>query len=47
MPGSRRIFEHSGAAVSPASLYLEQLRERLGPKALDNIGYPGAAQGVK
>jgi hypothetical protein len=41
------IFENPGAAVSPASLDLEQLRERLGPKALENIGYPGAAQGVK
>jgi hypothetical protein len=41
------IFENPGAAVAPASLYLEQLRERLGPKALENIGYPGAAQGVR
>ena len=41
------IFESPGSAVSPASLYLEQLRERLGPKALENIGYPGAAQRVQ
>ena len=33
------IFENPGSAVVPASLYLEQLRERLGPKALRNIGY--------
>jgi hypothetical protein len=41
------IFENPGAAVSPASLYLEQPRERLGPKALEDIGYPGSAQSVK
>ena len=28
-----------GTPVEPASLYLEQLRERLGPQALANIGY--------
>ena len=28
-----------GTPVEPASLYLEQLRERLGPQALVNIGY--------
>ena len=33
------IFENPGAAATPASLYLEQLRERLGPKALRSIGY--------
>ena len=32
-------FDSYGAAVSPASLYLEQLRERLGDQALANIGY--------
>ena len=36
------IYDSSGRAVEPASLYLEQLRERLGEKALANIGYPGA-----
>jgi hypothetical protein len=33
------IFDASGAAVDPPSLYLEQLRERLGDAALKNIGY--------
>jgi hypothetical protein len=31
--------ESNGTAVAPGSLYLEQLRERLGDKALRNIGY--------
>jgi len=35
----RGIIESSGAHVGPASLYLEQLRERLGPRALAAIGY--------
>ncbi|MGA2868205.1 MAG: hypothetical protein ABSF34_03465 [Verrucomicrobiota bacterium] len=33
------IFDSLGTPVTPASLYLEQLRERLGPEALANIGY--------
>jgi hypothetical protein len=33
------IFDAAGAAVDPPSLYLEQLRERLGDAALKNIGY--------
>lgn len=33
------IFESRNAPVTPASLYLAQLRERLGPQALANIGY--------
>jgi len=33
------IIESQGTPVAPASLYLEQLRERLGPGALKNIGY--------
>jgi hypothetical protein len=33
------IFDSHGTPVMPASLYLEQLRERLGPQALSNIGY--------
>ncbi len=33
------IIESQGTPVVPASLYLEQLRERLGPQALKNIGY--------
>ena len=33
------IFDSHGTPVAPASLYLAQLRERLGPQALRNIGY--------
>jgi len=33
------IFESPGTPVAPGSLYLAQLRERLGPPALANIGY--------
>ena len=33
------FIESQGTPVSPASLYLEQLRERLGRQALKNIGY--------
>lgn len=33
------IVESQGIPVAPASLYLEQLRERLGAAALKNIGY--------
>ena len=32
-------FESPGVSVTPPSLYLEQLRERLGARALRNIGY--------
>jgi hypothetical protein len=32
-------FESPGVAVSPASLYLAQLRDRLGASALEAIGY--------
>ncbi len=32
-------FDSPGVPVTPASLYLEQLRERLGDTALKNIGY--------
>jgi hypothetical protein len=32
-------FESPGAAVEPMSLYLHQLRDRLGEKAIENIGY--------
>lgn len=34
------IYDTLGSIVSPQSLYLEQLKERLGPAALSNIGYP-------
>ncbi len=33
------IVESQGTPVAPASLYLEQLRERLGARALKDIGY--------
>lgn len=33
------IFDSPGIPVTPASLYLAQLRARLGPQALKNIGY--------
>ena len=45
MPGSTEpqlpngIFESTGNRVTPDSLYLEQLRERLGVQAVKNIGY--------
>jgi hypothetical protein len=32
-------FESPGVAVSPSSLYLAQLRDRLGPRSIANIGY--------
>jgi len=34
------IYDTLGSMVSPHSLYLEQLRERLGGAAVENIGYP-------
>jgi hypothetical protein len=33
------LLDSDGAPVAPASLYLEQLKERLGERALRNIGY--------
>ena len=33
------IFDSLGTHVTPGSLYLAQLKERLGPQALANIGY--------
>jgi hypothetical protein len=33
------VIESSGHPVEPASLYLEQLRDRLGPQAVAAIGY--------
>jgi hypothetical protein len=33
------IVESPGKPVEPASLYLEQLKERLGPAAVKAIGY--------
>jgi hypothetical protein len=37
--GPKGIFDSPGKPVEPASLYLEQLRERLGALAVTNIGY--------
>jgi len=33
------IVDSPGTPVTPQSLYLAQLAERLGPQALKNIGY--------
>jgi hypothetical protein len=33
------IFDSPGTMVVPSSLYLQQLRDRLGPDAVQNIGY--------
>jgi hypothetical protein len=33
------IFDTTNAMVNPTSLYLEQLKERLGGRAVENIGY--------
>jgi hypothetical protein len=33
------IYDHDGTTVTPTSLYLEQLKERLGGAAAENIGY--------
>jgi len=33
------LIDSQGRPVAPASLYLEQLKERLGEQALKNIGY--------
>lgn len=32
-------YDHDGTMVAPTSLYLEQLKERLGGAAVENIGY--------
>jgi hypothetical protein len=33
------IYDSHGSPVAPASLYLAQLRDRLGPQAVKNLGY--------
>jgi hypothetical protein len=43
LPGA--VEDSPGVRVSPASLYLAQLAERLGPRALRNIGYASASPG--
>jgi hypothetical protein len=40
-------FQNTGTIISPKSLYLEQLKERLGTSALQNIGYPRFAGNYK
>jgi hypothetical protein len=37
--GQNGIYDHVGQTVTPSSLYLEQLKERLGETAVHNIGY--------
>jgi hypothetical protein len=39
-----KLYESPGVAVAPASLYLEQLRDRRGDWALQNIGYGSVAR---
>jgi hypothetical protein len=36
------VFDSLGKMVVPSSLYLQQLRDRIGPEALANIGYANA-----
>jgi hypothetical protein len=36
---SNGVFDSLGKMVHPSSLYLQQLRDRLGPEAVRNIGY--------
>jgi len=38
------IIESKDKPVQPQSLYLQQLKERLGATALQNIGYSGATR---
>jgi hypothetical protein len=38
-PTNQGIYDHDGTMVAPQSLYLEQLKERLGGAAVENIGY--------
>jgi hypothetical protein len=38
-PLAPAIIESAGSPVKPQSLYLEQLKERLGPSAVTNVGY--------
>jgi hypothetical protein len=45
-PAPNGTIDSLGTHVAPASLYLEQLLERLGPQALANIGYGSAPQQV-
>jgi hypothetical protein len=33
------IFDSPGKPVFPAGLYIHQLRDRIGPEAVQNIGY--------
>ena len=42
----RGIEDSPGKHVVPQSLYLGQLAERLGPRALRNIGYSSTSPGT-
>lgn len=37
--GDPGIYDHDGTMVAPQSLYLEQLKERMGGAAIEDIGY--------
>ncbi len=41
-PVPNGIFDSLGTPVTPSSLYLAQMCDRLGPQAVANIGYAGA-----
>src|SRR5439155_23716245 len=41
-PDANGVYDSLGKQVAPASLYLAQLCERLGPSPSANIGYPAA-----
>jgi hypothetical protein len=41
-PVPNGTFDSPGTPVTPSSLYLAQMCDRLGPQAVANIGYPGA-----
>jgi hypothetical protein len=45
-PDPDGIFDSLGALVSPSSLYLAQMCDRLGADAVANIGYAGACDGA-
>lgn len=40
------IYDHFNALVTPSSLYLQQLQERLGVQAVRNIGYGEGTTGI-
>jgi len=46
-PLANGLYDSFGTPVTPSSLYLEQLCERLGPRAVANIGYPDNCKSSK